>query len=138
MNRFPSMLPWLAAVVAVDLAISAYVIRRVLRKRIPRANGENSPTVFTLDIRALRQFTQALHPRIGDYVRANWSGIPDDLPPVLEHLLGELETEARARFRSTRRITYAEIATSTATTAASHGSMEGRRFTRRRADAVRG
>jgi hypothetical protein len=90
------MWPWLAAVVAIDVAITGFVIRRVLRRRAAVANGA-APTVFTLDIRTLRQFTDAMHPRIGEYVRANWSGIPDDLPAVLEHLLGELATEAKAR-----------------------------------------
>jgi len=45
----------------------------------------------------LATFAKAQHARIGEYLRCNWSGIPDELPRVLVALLDELERDARAQ-----------------------------------------
>src|ERR1051325_4072685 len=48
-------------------------------------------------LRGLAAFAAEQDQRIGDYVRANWSGVPDQLPAVLGALVGELERDAQAR-----------------------------------------
>jgi len=53
--------------------------------------------IFGTQLRGLGKFTREQHDRINTYVRANWSGAPDQLPGVLASLLGELEGEAQAR-----------------------------------------
>src|SRR5438067_10062225 len=53
--------------------------------------------LFGGPLRGLGKFSREQHDRIGNYVRANWSGAPDQLPGVLGGLLVELEGEAQAR-----------------------------------------
>jgi len=48
-------------------------------------------------MRALEAFSREQHQRIAEYMRASWSGIPDQLPGVLTALLDEMERTARAR-----------------------------------------
>ena len=46
---------------------------------------------------ALRKFSDVIHPRLGEMVRANWSGDADSLPTVLTMALEETEREARSQ-----------------------------------------
>ena len=48
-------------------------------------------------LRGLATFSAEQHERIGNYVRGNWSGVPDQLPAVLGALVSDLEHEAQAR-----------------------------------------
>jgi hypothetical protein len=48
-------------------------------------------------LRGLATFSAEQHDRIGNYVRGNWSGVPDQLPAVLSALVSDLEHEAQAR-----------------------------------------
>ena len=48
-------------------------------------------------LHVLGEFAREQHPRIGEYMRANWSGMPDQLPSVLTGLLDELEQSAKAK-----------------------------------------
>ena len=96
LDRRPDMPWWVIAVVVADIAITLLLIRRALTRRstpgVKLAGG-----LLSVDFRALRQFTEAAHPRIGDYVRANWSGSPTQLAEVLRALLDELERDAKHR-----------------------------------------
>jgi hypothetical protein len=89
-----AMTPWILAIVAVDVVVGLVIIRRVLERS--RA-GRNGPVIAGLDLKALREFADTVHPRVGEYVRANWSGVPSDLPGVLGHLLDDLERDAKDR-----------------------------------------
>ena len=86
---------WWIPIILADVAITLLVIRRVLARRAAQP-GATAP-LLSLDFTAVRKFTDAAHPRIGDYVRANWSGVPDQLAVVLRELLDELEQDAKAR-----------------------------------------
>lgn len=88
------MPPWLLPVIAVDLVITGAVLWFVFRGRArePGARG-----VLGVDFKAVSAFTTAFHPRIGEYVRANWSGVPEHLPGVLRSLLDEMAREAQTR-----------------------------------------
>jgi hypothetical protein len=46
-------------------------------------------------IRALMRFAREQHARIGEYMRANYSGVPEQLPSVITALLDELERTAK-------------------------------------------
>jgi len=53
--------------------------------------------VSNVNFRDLMELTKDKHARIGEYIRANWSGAPEQLPSVLETLLAELERDAQSR-----------------------------------------
>jgi hypothetical protein len=42
-------------------------------------------------------FAREQHARIGEYMRANYSGVPEQLPSVITALLDELERTAKAQ-----------------------------------------
>ena len=98
-------LPWIICFVAVDLAVTTLVIRRLLARRAqggsPVASGaessESAAGPAIPDIGRLREFTDAIHPRIGEIVQANWNGNPDSLPGALSLAIDEAEREARDR-----------------------------------------
>ena len=48
-------------------------------------------------LRGLATFAAEQNERIRDYVRDNWSGVPDQLPAVLSALLTDLEHDAEAK-----------------------------------------
>ena len=88
------MTSWILAFVAVDVVVGLVIIRRVLQRRGASRTG---PVIAGLDLKALREFTDTVQPRVGEYVRTNWSGVPSDLPGVLGHLLDDLERDAKER-----------------------------------------
>ena len=91
------MLPWIIAFVAIDLAVTVLVVRRLLARRaavLTLAADSRAPAALP-SFGRLREFTAAMHPRIGEIVRANWSGDADALPTVLTQALDEVEHESR-------------------------------------------
>jgi hypothetical protein len=86
------MKPWILVVIAVDIIVTTLVLRRVLARRAANQAGPAAPGLF--DIRKLRAFTDEIHPRIGEYVRANWSGQSDTLPGVLSAVLDDVSATA--------------------------------------------
>jgi hypothetical protein len=94
------MEPWIIAFVVVDLVVTALVVRHILVKRAAAAAGGNltrDEGAAIPDLGRLREFTDAIHPRIGEIVRANWSGDSMSLPGVLGLALEEADREARSR-----------------------------------------
>ena len=90
------LLPFLALDVIVMAAVLVTVFR--LRGGAMAVTFRNAAGILSLDgMRALEAFSREQHQRIGEYVRANWSGIPDQLPPVLTTMLDELERAAKAK-----------------------------------------
>lgn len=85
---------WLIPVILADLIVTGLVLWFVFKRRqgTVRTRG-----ILGVDFNALTAYTNEIHPRIGEYVRANWSGIPDQLPVVLGKLLDDLDREARNR-----------------------------------------
>lgn len=92
----PFMILFIVADVLVTLAFMAFLYRRL---RAFRDDGPGLPlaklTVKTL--RALAEFAKQQHERIGNNVRARWSGSPEQLPAVITGLLDELERDAKAQ-----------------------------------------
>ncbi|HET9325330.1 MAG TPA: hypothetical protein VFQ05_01005 [Candidatus Eisenbacteria bacterium] len=90
------MPPWLIAFIILDLLITTVVIALFLSGRL-KLNLKIDGAVSNVNFRELMELTKDKHARIGEYIRANWNGAPEDLPAVLETLLGELERDAQAR-----------------------------------------
>ena len=91
---------WIVTFIVVDLIITAVVVFFVIRARAARALGlaEGGSLLADLkEIGALTEFAKTRHERIAEYVRSNWSGIPDQLPRVLSSLVDQLEHEAQAQ-----------------------------------------
>ena len=87
---------WFALFILADVIIIAAIVLLVVSGRLKLKAGltvENGGADFP----ALLAFTREKHPRIGEYLRANWSGAPEQLPQVLESLLGDLERDAQSR-----------------------------------------
>lgn len=92
MNHF--LVPFLA----VDLFVTLVVIVAVLKLRgnvFAMAIGAKVGSVSSEQLRALMTFAREHHARIGEYMRANYSGMPEQLPSVITALLDELERTAR-------------------------------------------
>ena len=87
---------WLIAFIILDLLITTVVIALFLSGRL-KLNLKIDGAVSNVNFRELMELTKGKHARIGEYIRANWNGAPEDLPAVLETLLGELERDAQAR-----------------------------------------
>jgi hypothetical protein len=88
---------WLVPLIVLDLIVTAAVVIWIVRRRAAGLGGKPTALVPGMpDFAALKAFANASHPRIGEYVRANWSGIPDDLPQVLTRLLDVLEGDAKS------------------------------------------
>jgi hypothetical protein len=83
--------------VLFDIVIMAVVVWYIVQRRKARAERSSSGVAAIVDldsIRALATFAKEQHERIGQYMRTNWSGMPDQLPGVLTALLIELERDA--------------------------------------------
>lgn len=87
---------WLIAFIILDLVITTVVIALFVSGRL-KLNLKIEGAVSNVNFRELMEFTKDRHERIGEYIRANWSGAPEQLPSVLGTLLGELEQDARDR-----------------------------------------
>ena len=87
---------WLILFIALDLIVTAVVIALFLNGRL-KFNVKIDGAVSGTSLRELMEFSKDKHARIGEYLRANWSGAPEQLPSVLGTLLGELEREAESR-----------------------------------------
>lgn len=78
--------PAFAAFIVIDVVITALILRRVAAGGL-RLGG--------VDFARLRPLSDAMHQRVGSYLRANYNGQPDHLPQVLDTLLPELRTMLR-------------------------------------------
>ena len=95
-----TMMKFLIAFVVLDLIVMVIVLKRVVKLKVSVTTnlfrGGQGPG--TLDqLRALGQFARDQHERIGEYMRANWSGMPEQLPSVIAALLDELDKTAREK-----------------------------------------
>jgi hypothetical protein len=93
---------WLIPVIVVDLIITVAVVWFVVQRRRQRMGGGGPDLATTVGgliggFKEMAAFANERHARIGEYMRANWSGAPEQLPQVLGSLLEELEREALHR-----------------------------------------
>ena len=84
------MLNWVIGFILLDIIVTLAVVSFVVKRR----ETDGGLSVGALNIGAIRDYTEVIHPWIGEYVRANWSGAPDQLPRVLESMLPEMDREA--------------------------------------------
>ena len=94
------MHPFVAVFIATNIIVTVAVLLIVFRRmRVSvQVTQGASPVALSIEgIRALTDFAKTQHERIGNYMQANWSGIPDQLPGVLGRLLDTLEAEAKAK-----------------------------------------
>src|SRR5262250_1554524 len=87
---------WLMAFILLDVLITVIVVALFLSGRL-KLNVKINTTFSGVNLHDLMEFSKEKHARIGEYLRANWSGAPDQLPSVLETLLAEMEHDAQAR-----------------------------------------
>lgn len=89
----PSWLgPFLVFDVIVTLIVLGVVTKRIKLNVNVKVNG-GGPT----DVRGLIDFAKDEHGKIGEYLKANFSGQPEMLPTVLEALMEQLEADAASR-----------------------------------------
>ena len=74
--------------VIVDLVITAAVLNYLIRKR-------GLLTVLTTGLEKFRTFNAETSEMARNYLLANYSGNPEDLPAVLTALLDQIEQKAR-------------------------------------------
>ena len=98
-----NLMAWIACVVVADLVVTLFFIRRYLARQKANAGVAGAPAAIggaamaIPSFLALRKFSDAIHPRIGELVRSSWSGDADSLPSVLTMALDEAQREAQAR-----------------------------------------
>ena len=76
--------------VLFDVLVMVLVLRKVLKIRVNVTTQINrgGNGITTLDqLRALGDFARQEHDKIGEFMRANWSGFAEQLPSVLTSLL---------------------------------------------------
>ena len=91
---------WILWLILAHVIVTIAVVAIVLRRHFTMSAMQLPQDAVLADlaqIGPLANFAKERHERIADYVRANWSGMPDQLPGVLTSLLDQLEREARAQ-----------------------------------------
>ena len=120
------MKEFLIPFIVLDLIVFAIVLKKVLglhgRARVMTLPGTSSAMGLE-QFPALAKFAREQHKRIGEYMRANWSGIPEQLPSVISALLNELERDAQEQGLVVQRDL---LATVLATSLRSHRIAKGR------------
>ncbi|MGH7741454.1 MAG: hypothetical protein ACRENS_05465 [Candidatus Eiseniibacteriota bacterium] len=76
--------------VIIDLIITCSVLTLVLKRR-------GLIQMFTTNLEKSRAFAAEARGLAGNFIRANYSGNPDDLPALLEQLMVQLEQKASER-----------------------------------------
>jgi hypothetical protein len=82
--------------VAAHLIVIGTIVFVFVRRRL-KLTLDVLNAGLDVDLKAMAAFAKDRHERIGEYVRANWSGAPEQLPGVLEALLEDLEGDAKRR-----------------------------------------
>lgn len=113
---------WFFWILLADVVVTVAVIYLVMRKRFKVSLAVDVKRT-AVDLKGLMDLVKDEHPRIGEYLRTNWSGDPTQLHPVLTSLLGQLEEKARNRGLTVDRDT---LKTVLATSVRSHKVVKGR------------
>lgn len=84
--------------VLFDLLVMVLVLKKVVKVRVQLTTYVNkmgnAPTTLE-QLRALGDFARGEHDKIGEYMRASWSGFAEQLPSVITSLLEVLERDAK-------------------------------------------
>lgn len=91
---------WLLTFFVIDVLVVIAIFLKVIKLRVSGKFTFVTKGAALTDLSQLgplMEFAKERQERIADYVQANWSGRPDQLPGVLSSLLDQLEGEARAQ-----------------------------------------
>jgi len=78
---------WVVWLIAADIVVTMAVVMWIVHRR--------QIDLFGGSLGDLGRFSDTGHALVGEFMRVNYSGTPEDLPGVLERLLDRLEHEAR-------------------------------------------
>ena len=87
---------WFALFILFDIVVTLIVVG-VITKHIKFNVNLKLNTTGPIDVKGLIDFAKAEHDKIGEYLRANFSGQPEMLPGVLESLMTKLDEDAKNR-----------------------------------------
>jgi hypothetical protein len=87
---------WLTPLIILDIFVTLIVVG-VITKHIKFNVNLKVNTTGPMDVKGLIQFAKDEHGKIGEYLRANFSGQPEMLPGVLEALMQQLDQDAKNR-----------------------------------------
>ena len=83
--------PIIVIAVVLDIAVTAAILWLFLARR--KTGGPLLGTSWS----ELKRFADDSHTMVGEYLRANYSGHPEQLPTLLESLLARLEDQAKTQ-----------------------------------------
>ena len=88
---------FLVPFIVFDLIVTIVVLLTVLKLRgkVFAMAMAKTGTVNPAELQAMLTFAREQTPRIAEYLRTNYSGVPEQLPSVLNSLLDELERTAK-------------------------------------------
>src|SRR3989442_13533012 len=87
---------WLVPIIIFDIFATLIVVAVITKKLKFNVNIKVNST-GPIDVKGLVEFARDEHGKIGEYLRANFSGQPEMLPGVLEALIQQLDQDAKNR-----------------------------------------
>jgi len=87
---------WFALFILFDIVVTLIIVG-VITKHIKFNVNLKLNTTGPIDVKGLIDFAKDEHGKIGEYLRANFSGQPEMLPGVLESLMTKLDEDAKNR-----------------------------------------
>ena len=87
---------WLGPFLVFDVIVTLIVLG-VVTKRIKLNVNVKVNSSGPVDVKSLVEFAKDEHAKIGEYLRANFSGQPEMLPGVLDALIEQLDADAKSR-----------------------------------------
>ena len=87
---------WLVPIIIFDIFVTLIVVAVITKKLKLNVNIKVNST-GPIDVKGLVEFARDEHGKIGEYLRANFSGQPEMLPGVLEALIQQLDQDAKNR-----------------------------------------
>src|SRR6266513_5809873 len=87
---------WLGPFIVFDIFVTLIVVAVVTKKLKFNVNIKVNSS-GSIDLKGMTAFAKDEHGKIGDYLRANFSGQPEQLMTVLEALLEQLDSDAKSR-----------------------------------------
>jgi len=87
---------WLVPFIIFDIFLTLIIVG-VITKHIKFNVNLKVNTTGPIDLKGTIQFAKDEHAKIGEYLRANFSGQPEMLPGVLEALMEQLDQDAKNR-----------------------------------------
>ena len=85
---------WLGPFIVFDIIVTLIIVG-VVTKHIKFNVNLKVNSSGPMDVKGLIDFAKDEHGKIGEYLRANFSGQPEMLPSVLEALMEQLDADAK-------------------------------------------